>query len=107
MEISKVDWKLFQVKIVDWQEKYMEKLCAQYVKLLSDKNKDASDKFWMLDKRIKRDKKNPGVLIKMSKQNCIIDICSLIKNKIITMEDLTEFSDDLRNNVKYILEVSK
>lgn len=61
----------------------------------------------MLDKRIKKDKKNPGVLIELSKQNCIIDICRLIKNKVITMDDLTGFSDDLRNNVKYILEVSK
>ena len=43
-EISKRDWKLFREKIGDWQEQYMEKLCGEYMKLLSGEAK-ASDKF--------------------------------------------------------------
>lgn len=29
------DWKLYKSKIADWQEGYMEKLCKEYIELLS------------------------------------------------------------------------
>ena len=35
IEISKADWKLFCERIGDWQERYMEKLSKEYVKLLT------------------------------------------------------------------------
>lgn len=50
MEISKKDWKLFREKLPDWQEKYMEKLNQEYIELLQ-KEGNASDKFWKLEKR--------------------------------------------------------
>ena len=34
MEVSKKDWKLYREKIPEWQEAYMEKLIASYVKYL-------------------------------------------------------------------------
>lgn len=55
MEISKKDWKLFRENLASWQENYMDKLTKQYIELLSDENKNASDKFWELEKRIKQD----------------------------------------------------
>lgn len=62
MEISKKDWKLFRDKLADWQENYMEKLTKEYIELLSDENKNASDRFWELEKRIKHRIKNIPVL---------------------------------------------
>ena len=59
VEISKADWKLFRERIGDWQERYMEKLSKEYVKLLTSPG-NASDHFWELEKRIKQDKKHPG-----------------------------------------------
>ena len=35
MEVSKKDWQLFKEKLPGWQEKYMEKLIAEYTELLS------------------------------------------------------------------------
>ena len=29
------DWKLYKSKVADWQEGYMEKLCKEYIALLS------------------------------------------------------------------------
>lgn len=101
-EISKADWKLFHSKIADWQEAYMEKLVQQYIWLLSSK-KPASDKFWELDERIKKDKKSPGVLLQLEKNSAYWDIAKLIRDGAITFDDLEEFSDDLKDAVSLIL----
>ena len=50
VEISKADWKLFRERIGNWQERYMEKLSKEYVKLLTSPG-NASDHFWELEKR--------------------------------------------------------
>ena len=42
----------------------MEQLVKEYVDLLSSPG-NASDHFWELEKRIKRDKKHPGVILEM------------------------------------------
>lgn len=54
------DWKLYKSKIGGWQEGYMEKLCKEYIELLSS-DKLPSDRFWELDKRIKTDRQATGV----------------------------------------------
>lgn len=64
---------------------------------------NASDKFWELEERIKRDRKHPGVLIELRKSNMIFDIVSLINLGVITKDDLDGFSDDLKEKVDFIL----
>ena len=104
MEISKSDWKLYREKIGVWQESYMEKLNNEYIYLLSATDKKASDKFWALEKRIKNDRRHPGVIIEMRKSNAIYDMVSLVRLGVITCEDLTDFSEDLQQAVKYMVE---
>jgi hypothetical protein len=103
MEYTKSDWKLFRIRIVDWQEAYMDKLNKEYIELLNA-DSNASDKFWELEKRIRKDKRKPGVIIEMSKQDLIIDLVSLINDNVIGMEDLEEFSDGLKETVKIFIE---
>ena len=107
MDISKKDWKLFREKLSDWQEKYMEGLVKEYVNFLNDDKKPASDKFWELEKRIKEDKHHPGVIMEMSKSEVIWDIVRLIRLKVIAYDDLSEFSGELRQEVKRILEMNR
>ena len=107
MDISKKDWKLFREKLSDWQEKYMEGLVKEYVNFLNDDKKPASDKFWELEKRIKEDKHHLGVIMEMSKSEVIWDIVRLIRLKVITYDDLSEFSGELRQEVKRILEMNR
>ena len=102
MEVSKSDWKLFRTRIGDWQEAYMERLVKEYVDLLEGEE-NASDKFWKLEERIKKDRKHPGVLIELRKSNVIYDIVSLINLEVITKAELEGFSDDLREKVDFIL----
>ena len=102
MEVSKSDWKLFRTHIAKWQENYMERLLQEYVELLSGEE-NASEKFWKLEERIKRDKKHPGVLIELRKSSMIYDIVSLINLGVITTSDLDEFSDELKEGVNFLL----
>ena len=107
MDISKKDWKLFQEKLSGWQENYMEELVEKYVNFLNDDKKPASEKFWELEKRIKEDKRHPGVIMKLSKSEIIWNIIRLIRLKVITYDDLLDFSDELQIEVKRILEMNK
>lgn len=103
-EISKSDWKLFREKIGDWQENYMQRLEQEYISLLSDDGKLASDKFWELEKRIKKDKKSSGVILQMSTSEAIWNIAYMIKLKVIALEDLEDFSDNLKEAVTLMLD---
>lgn len=96
------DWKLFRNKITDWQETYMDRLNKEYIKLLSE-DINPSDKFWQLEQRIKEDRKKTGVQLEMSRSNLIFSIISLITEGVISIEDLCEFSDELQETVKLIL----
>ncbi len=102
MEISKRDWKLFREKVPEWQEHYMEGLVREYAAFLNDNSKAASDRFWELEKRIKEDKRHPGVIMEMSKSKAIWDIVYLIRLNVITYDDLQEFSDELKQEVRIV-----
>ena len=101
--ITKADWKLFMEKVPEWQEAYMERLLKEYVNMLQSK-KPASTKFWDLDKRIKADKKNPGVQMQLDKGEAIYDIVKMINLGIITQEELADFSDSLKADVQELLD---
>lgn len=107
MDISKKDWKLFREKLPGWQEKYMEGLIKEYVNFWNDDTICASEKFWKLEKRIKEDKRHPGVIMEMSKSEAIWDIVRLISLKVISYDDLSDFSDELQQEVRRILEISR
>ena len=62
MQISERDWKILRKKILNWQACYVELLEMEYIALLQT-DKSASAKFWELEKRIKQDKKSPGVIM--------------------------------------------
>ena len=102
MEVSKSDWKLFRARIGDWQEAYMERLVKEYMDLL-DGVENASDKFWKLEERIKKDKKHPVVRLELNKGNMIFDIVTLINSGVITTADVADFSDELKESVDFIL----
>ena len=99
---SKADWKLFRTKLPDWQEAYMEKLMKKYAKIISS-DKPASDKFWELEKRIKKDRKHPGVLVELEKSEMDFILAQLVKDKVIPLSELDEFSEETKSFVYHLL----
>lgn len=102
MNISEHDWKIFRKMIADWQERYMESLSVEYINLLQSERKPSA-KFWELEKRIKQDKKSPGVLIDMRRSTAIDNIVSLVSDGIISIDDLAPFSDELKESVEFMV----
>ena len=98
-EPLKMDWKLFQDKVKDWQESYMARLNQEYIELLSGEG-NASDKFWKLDERIREDQKRPGVMLRLSKSDMFWDIIRLMKENVISIDDLSGFSVHLQSAVR-------
>lgn len=103
MDIRKQDWKLFQTKVAEWQEAYMEKLVVEYIDYLSDETMAASEKFWGLKEIIKRDSRKPGVLLELRKSDMEYDTAKLIKDGVITEEKLDGFSEEFQKAVMKLL----
>lgn len=103
MECSKSDWKLFRSRITEWQENYMDRLNKEYIEFLNGKE-DASEKFWKLEERIRKDKKHPGVMLELNKRNMIYDIVTLIRDNVIEIESLEGFSEELKEQVQFLLQ---
>lgn len=100
-QVKEQDWKLFRRKLPLWQEAYMDKLSQEYIRLFSGEG-NASDKFWELEKRIRRDKKSIGVVADMRRSQMYSNLVSLLLNEIIREEDLDGFSEELAEKLKYV-----
>ena len=102
--VNEKDWKLFRSRLPGWQEAYMEKLLQEYTEILNGDGL-ASDKFWALDKRIRQDKRNPGVLItEMSRSKMRTNLLRLVDCEVITAKDLDGFSNELCEDLLRIIE---
>lgn len=101
MDCSKSDWKLFRNRIGDWQESYIGKLNRQYIDLLNGDGL-ASEKFWELNRRIREDRKSLGVQMKLRKPDLPYTLVNLLYEKVITEDDLEQFSSELQDAVKQL-----
>ena len=99
---TKGDWKLFMKKVPDWQERYMGELVQEYIELLQS-DKDASEKFWILSERMKKDKRKNGVQMTLIKSDMVDDILILMREGAVKMKDLEEFSSELRDEVAEVV----
>ena len=93
MTPTPTDWALFRKKLPGWQKAYMEQLLQQYMNILKC-DRSPEDKFWTLEKRIRRDKKKTAVLLEdMSRSMMISHIIELLKDrnplslKLVTLLD--------------------
>lgn len=102
MDITKNDWKLFRERIGEWQGRHMEKLCGEYAQILA-LEKSGSERFWELEKRIRQDKKSPGVQLELVKDQMPYNIVALIREGTIDDKDLEGFSEGLKEMVARIM----
>ncbi len=101
IEINEADWKLYRSRIADWQEDYMERLCKEYIELLSS-DQNASDRFWAVFDKIKEDSEKTGVIARNARSSMISNIVNLLQEGAITDKDLEGFSGELIEKVEFI-----
>ena len=107
MEISLSDLNFFIEKLPDWLLYYVERLLKRYIKNLNDESKPASTKFWELEKQIKKDRRHPGGIMELEKSETVWNIVELLRKKVITQKELVDFSDDLQQEVKRIMDIRR
>ena len=100
--VNESDWKLFRSRLPGWQESCMERLVEEYAALLAGPGK-ASDKFWELEKRIREDQKQVGVVAHMSRSYMYQNILALLIEGAITLDDLDGFTDDTREVMTFLM----
>ena len=100
--VNEADWKLFRSRLPRWQDAYMEKLNTEYIALLSGPGK-ASDKFWALEKRIRRNKQDTGVVAEVKRSMMEINIMHLLGEGAITLNDLDGFSEELQEKMARLM----
>lgn len=100
-EVKESDWKIFRKRVTQWQEDYMKKLNKEYIEILS-RDGSAAQNFWDLENRVFKDKRSVGVVIDMRRSRMLINILDLLKDHVINLEDLDEFSEELRKAVTQI-----
>lgn len=100
-QVNEADWKLFRKRVPEWQQAFMDRLNQQYIQLLSGPETPA-DKFWKLERRIKRDKNLAGVIIDMRRSTMASNLIELIQEGAITLDDLDGFSEDLRGRLEFV-----
>ena len=101
-DISKSDWQLFNKLLPKWQERYMNRLNQEYKRIL-DGDGSAANKFWTLEKQIKADRKSPEVLVEVSKRSMFQTLLQLLSENVITDEDLTGLSKELRDDINTVI----
>lgn len=100
-EVKESDWKIFRKRVPRWQEDYMKKLNKEYIEILS-RDGSAAQNFWDLENRVFKDKRSVGVVIDMRRSKMLINILGLLEDHVINLEDLDEFSEELRKEVTQI-----
>ncbi len=100
-EVKESDWKIFRKRVPRWQEDYMKKLNKEYIEILS-RDGSAAQNFWDLENRVFKDKRSVGVVIDMRRLKMLINILDLLEDHVINLEDLDEFSEELRKEVTQI-----
>lgn len=101
MTPTPTDWALFRKKLPGWQKAYMEQLLQQYMNILKC-DRSPEDKFWTLEKRLRRDRQSPGVILEISRSRMELNLIALINDQVISLDDLKDFSDELRERIAII-----
>ena len=80
----------------------MEKLTREYAEFLTDDRCQPSERFWTLNKRIREDRRKPGVQLELRKQNVVFDLAHLIADGAVLLDELDGFSEELQNMVRVL-----
>lgn len=99
------DWKLFRKLLPQWQAQTMEQLCHECQEILPDDSKPASERFWKLDGRIRKDRRMACVECTLSRSTMGNVLHELLAEGAITLEGLDGMSEELQERMKRWAEI--
>ena len=100
MLVNESDWKKFRKLLPDWQRRYMERLVADYLRMLQSEI-PVDDRFWKLEKRVRQDARKTAVCCDMRRSLMYENLAKLLAEKAITLEELSVFSEETLRAVRF------
>lgn len=101
-DVNENDWRLFRELFPIWRDRYMEKLFEKYIDLLRGEG-DPVDRFHKLEKMMEKEYYKACFLVEMSRSKLWTNIVSLLRDGVITEEDIAPFSIELREKVTFVM----
>lgn len=101
MEVKESDWKLFRKMVQVWQERLCDRFVQKYSDLLGG-NEPSGEKFWKLEKMIRKDSTAPGMIIDMRRSQMLLNLVALMRAGVIREDELESFSGELREAVMHL-----
>jgi len=99
---AKADWTLFQSLLPQWQERFMSRLCDKYAAVLTGPYR-GSEAFWEVKRLIRKDMKRLDTMIDVERKEMANIVADLLRERVITADDLVEFSDGFREAVEGLM----
>ena len=86
----------------------MERLNLAYIDLLQGPG-SPSEKFWALSKRIREDKRHPGVSVELRRfhPDIFLIIATFLQEEIITETDINDFSEEFKEPFFVYMQMTK
>lgn len=100
------DWKTFRKRVPEWRERYLEEQNRRIAALFVNGEKTPTEKFWEAEKNI-----NAVVRILVdcldghTRSNMAMYLCQMYRHKMIGVEDLKEFSGEMKGRILRVVEL--
>ena len=108
MQIIKSDWKTFSKRVPEWRERYLNGKNTEIVAILTDESRTPTEQFWDAKERMEKEARIlTDCLDGHSKSSMFTYILVMFRHKLILEADLSEFSDELREQIMTFFERSE
>lgn len=95
------DWKLFQKRVPEWRERYLESRNKEIVRILTDDSKSPTEWFWDAKERIHNEARLlVDLLDGHSRSKMFRYLFAMYGHGFIGAGDLEEFSEELRDRIR-------
>ena len=101
MKPKESDWKKFRNSLDKWREHYLKRKNNEIRSILEDNNLNETEKFWnIVDFQKKESKILRDCLNDFSRSNMFLHMALMKKYKMISKEDIEEFSEELKESLE-------
>lgn len=102
------DWKLFRKRVPEWRERFLEERNQRLAALLVDGRKTPTERFWNAEKELKSIARIlSDCLDGHSRSKMEMYLHLMCRHRMISEEDLGEFSDELRARALTVMALFK
>lgn len=100
------DWKTFRKCVPEWRERYLEEQNRRIAVLFANGEKTPTEQFWEAEKEIKAVAR---ILVDCldghTRSNMEMHLCQIYRHKMIGVDDLKEFSGEMKERILRVVEL--